>query len=278
MTKDYDTIYLRQIRKFAPLSENEEKLLYRKLKAGNRKARNRIIKTHLPLVIKIAHRYWRPGTGIEFMELVEEGELGLLDAVNKFKPCKGVKLSTYANWWIEKYIQHAIVERLTFLNVPEKVYYDLRKLLHATDEYLQKGIHAISAETIAKKLGYSLEKTSQLLLSANAIRMPVSLDKTINEDEKTTVGDMLFPQENISFDERIDKIEQEIAEDKIRRYLDLLDKKEAQVIKWRFGFLGEGKYTLRKIARKLKLSPNTIKRIEAQGLRHLKLLFQGEKE
>jgi len=276
MAKNYETIYLRQIRKIAPLSENEEKVLYRKLKTGNRKARNRIIKAHLPLVIKIAHRYWRPGTGIEFMELVEEGGLGLLDAVNKFKPGRGVKLSTYASWWIEKYIQHAIIERLTSLNVPEKVYYDLRKLLCATDEYLQKGIHTISAETIAKKLDCSLERTKQLLLSVNAIRMPVSLDKTIDEDEKTTVGDMLFPEGDMSFDEMIDKIEREIEEDKIRRYLDSMDKKEAQVIKWRYGFLGEGKYTLSKIGKKLKLSPNTIKRIEAQGLRHLKLLFQAK--
>ncbi len=244
-----------------PLSEEERKEL-EAIIADAEEARQRLIKANTRLVISVAKRYI--GQGVPFLDLIQEGNLGLMKAVDKFDYTRGYKFSTYATWWIRQAVSRAVADQGRTIRLPVHVGDKLRQL-HRTAQMLEQKLgHPATPEEIAAELGLPPERVRRYLRVA---RRPLSLEQPVGEEEESNLGQFI---EDEDVEAPPDAAEQSLLREKMEELLDTLRPREARILRLRFGFYDGHTYTLEEVGRKFGLTRERIRQIEAQALARLR--------
>ncbi|MCM8792144.1 MAG: RNA polymerase sigma factor RpoD/SigA [Candidatus Omnitrophica bacterium] len=261
--------YLKEIKNIPLLTPAQEIELSVRAKKGDREARDQIIRANLRLVINIAKKYTH--FGIPLLDLIEEGNIGLMRAVDKFDPRKGFRFSTYAAWWIKQNITRAIAEQQKVVRIP--VY--MNELLNRWKKTEEKLAHSLkrppTPEEIAKKIGVPKDKIEEIisLLSATTL----SLETPIGDDEEGEVKDIVKDQKvespEVSFSRLIDK---EILDN----LLEKMSPREREILDMRFGIMNGKTYTLAEIAKKFGISRERVRQIEERALKKLRKFVREE--
>lgn len=266
---DPTQIYLGEIG-FSPLLTAEEEVtLARRVQAGDQKARAKMIESNLRLVVKIARRYYN--RGLEFLDLIEEGNLGLLRAVEKFDPERGFRFSTYATWWIRQTIERAIMNQTRTIRLPVHVIRELNLYLKAAREIAknqENHDYEPSYELIAKKVGRSVEDVKEMMELNEKM---VSLDTLISNDDQSNVSRPLL--DVIADKHKTDPSEllsDEIFDKNLESCLDELNDKYKEVLFRRFGLKGYEKETLEEVGAKIGLTRERVRQIQMNALKALR--------
>ena len=254
--------YMNSIAKQPLLTFEEEQELGAKIAQGDTAAKERLIESNLRLVVSVAKKYISR-TKISFLDLIQEGNLGLINAVDKFDYTKGYKFSTYAHWWIRQSISKAVSEQSRTIRVPMHIIEGLSKLNTASRKLFQELKREPTVAELAVATGFEEKKVREL---QGVVKEPVSLDSTVNDDDDTTVGDLVAdeaadPIENI-YKEEVNKI--------IETVLSTLDEREAEVIKLRYGLDNGSPLTLEDVGKRFQLTKERIRQIEAKALKKLR--------
>jgi len=252
--------YFSQIRKTPLLSFEEELELSRRIEAGDEDARKQLIEANLRLVVKIAKAYVSNDVGL--LDLVQEGNLGLLKAASKYDHRKKVRFSTYASWWIKQSITRALSNKRRSIRLPHRKEDALRKIQRAYNSMSQRLMRRPSVEEVAKEVGMPSDEVVQIL---NISSGPVSLDSDINA-ESGTLHDV-FEDYSYAPDTGV---MQQVMHDETLRFLERLREKEKKILLYRFAFYGGKKYTLKRISDEMGISPETVRQIEMRALRKLR--------
>jgi len=263
--------YLKEIRHISLLTPKEEIVLSKRIRKGDEQARKKMIRANLRLVINIAKRYIY--LGIPLLDLIEEGNLGLMKAVDKFNPHKGYRFSTYAAWWIKQGITRSISEQGKMIRVP--VYMnELITKWRKTKEHLSQKLKRIpSDEQIAKKLRLPKDKMDQINFWLSSTTS--SLEAPVGEDSESQVLDLIQDQAAVSPDARIEHL---LDKERVNNLLGIMSERERKILDMRFG-LADGKaHTLAEVAKKLGVSRERVRQIEEEALKKLrKFVEQHEK-
>ncbi|MEZ9130813.1 RNA polymerase sigma factor RpoS [Vibrio breoganii] len=270
-TKNLDAtqLYLGEIG-FSPLLTAEEEVLYaRRALRGDEAARKRMIESNLRLVVKISRRY--SNRGLALLDLIEEGNLGLIRAVEKFDPERGFRFSTYATWWIRQTIERALMNQTRTIRLPIHVVKELNIYLRTARELSQKLDHEPTAEEIAQQLDKPVDDVSKMLRLNERVS---SVDTPIGGDGDKALLDII-PDINNSDPEvstQVDDIKHSLID-----WLDELNPKQKEVLARRFGLLGYEPSTLEEVGREINLTRERVRQIQVEGLRRLReiLLKQG---
>jgi len=255
-------MYLKEIGKVDLLTKEEEIDLAKRIEAGEEYARQKLTEANLRLVVSIAKRY--VGRGMLFLDLIQEGNLGLLKAVKKFDWRKGYKFSTYATWWIRQAITRSIADQARTIRVPVHMVETINKLIRIQRQLLQDLGREPKPEEIAKEMGISVDKVRKILKIAQE---PVSLETPIGEEEDSHLGDFIpdndspAPAESAAF---------AILKDQLDEVLDSLTLREQKVLKLRFGIDDGRARTLEEVGKQFDVTRERIRQIEAKALRKLK--------
>lgn len=263
--------YLKEVKKIPLLSAKEEKELSRKIKRGDKKAWERMIRSNLRLVINIAKRYIH--FGIPLMDLIEEGNMGLMKAVEKFNARKGFRFSTYAAWWIRQSITRAIAEQGKMIRIPVYVNEMITKWKKVQQRLTHKLKRPPRDEEVAKKIGLPKEKIEQIT-SWMSTRTS-SLEAPVGEDGETEVIDLVEDEKAHSPDREISRFMQK---ERVENLLGKMSEREREILDMRFGLTDGKTYTLAEVSKKFKISRERVRQIEEQALKKLKnFLKQQEK-
>ncbi len=256
-------IYLKEVKTTPLLSASQEIDLGKKVQKGDEKARKAMICANLRLVINIAKRYMY--LGIPFLDLVEEGNLGLMRAVDKFNPTKGFRFSTYAAWWIRQSITRSISEQGKMVRVPVYMSELIAKWKKTKESLSQRNKCVPSDEQIAKKLKLSKDKVEQInyWLSASTS----SLDAPIGDEEDSQVMDLLVNENSVSPDH---EITQAMERERVEGLLEIMSDREREVLDLRFGLANGKPQTLAEVADKLGVSRERVRQIEEEALKKLR--------
>lgn len=270
-TKSLDAtqLYLGEIG-FSPLLTAEEEVLYaRRALRGDEAARKRMIESNLRLVVKISRRY--SNRGLALLDLIEEGNLGLIRAVEKFDPERGFRFSTYATWWIRQTIERALMNQTRTIRLPIHVVKELNIYLRTARELSQKLDHEPTAEEIATQLDKPVDDVSKMLRLNERIS---SVDTPIGGDGEKALLDII-PDINNS-DPEVSTQDDDIKNSLIH-WLDELNPKQKEVLARRFGLLGYEPSTLEEVGREISLTRERVRQIQVEGLRRLReiLIKQG---
>jgi RNA polymerase nonessential primary-like sigma factor len=270
-TKSLDAtqLYLGEIG-FSPLLTAEEEVLYaRRALRGDDAARKRMIESNLRLVVKISRRY--SNRGLALLDLIEEGKLGLIRAVEKFDPERGFRFSTYATWWIRQTIERALMNQTRTIRLPIHVVKELNIYLRTARELSQKLDHEPTAEEIATQLDKPVDDVSKMLRLNERIS---SVDTPIGGDGEKALLDII-PDINNS-DPEVSTQDDDIKSSLIH-WLDELNPKQKEVLARRFGLLGYEPSTLEEVGREINLTRERVRQIQVEGLRRLReiLIKQG---
>lgn len=266
---DATQLYLGEIG-FSPLLTAEEEVLYaRRALRGDEAARKRMIESNLRLVVKISRRY--SNRGLALLDLVEEGNLGLIRAVEKFDPERGFRFSTYATWWIRQTIERALMNQTRTIRLPIHVVKELNIYLRTARELSQKLDHEPTAEEIAQKLDKPVDDVSKMLRLNERVS---SVDTPIGGDGEKALLDII-PDINNS-DPEVSTQDDDIKSSLIH-WLDELNPKQKEVLARRFGLLGYEPSTLEEVGREINLTRERVRQIQVEGLRRLReiLIKQG---
>ncbi|WP_159655584.1 RNA polymerase sigma factor RpoS [Vibrio atypicus] len=266
---DATQLYLGEIG-FSPLLTAEEEVLYaRRALRGDEAARKRMIESNLRLVVKISRRY--SNRGLALLDLIEEGNLGLIRAVEKFDPERGFRFSTYATWWIRQTIERALMNQTRTIRLPIHVVKELNIYLRTARELSQKLDHEPTAEEIASKLDKPVDDVSKMLRLNERIS---SVDTPIGGDGEKALLDII-PDVNNS-DPEVSTQDDDIKNSLIH-WLDELNPKQKEVLARRFGLLGYEPSTLEEVGREINLTRERVRQIQVEGLRRLReiLIKQG---
>ncbi len=243
------------------LSEEERRQL-EEIIADAEEARQKLIKANTRLVISVAKRYI--GQGVPFLDLIQEGNLGLMKAVEKFDYTRGYKFSTYATWWIRQAVSRAVADQGRTIRLPVHVGDKLRQL-HRTAQMLEQKLgHPATPEEIAEELGLPPERVRRYLRVA---RRPLSLEQPVGEEEESNLGQFI---EDEDVEAPPDAAEQTLLREKMEELLDTLRPREARILRLRFGFYDGHTYTLEEVGKKFGLTRERIRQIEAQALARLR--------
>ena len=254
--------YMRQLADMPLLTAEEEQELGKRIKAGDTKAKERLIEANLKLVVSIAKKYLTR-TKISFLDLVQEGNVGLISAVDKWDYTLGYKFSTYAHWWIRQSISKAVAEQSRTIRVPMHIIDGLSKLNTATRNLYQVLNREPTVHEIAKEMGVEVKKVKEL---QSVIKEPSSLDATFGDDDETTVGDLVADET----EDVMKNLYQEELTKTIDKVLSTLDDKEREVIRFRFGMVDGKAKTLSEIGKIFDLSKERIRQIEDKALKKLR--------
>jgi RNA polymerase primary sigma factor len=257
--------YFRAIEKFPPLSREEEIELAIRAQNGDQEARSKLILSNLRFVITVAKNYIN--TGIPFADLISEGNIGLMTAVDRFDPHRGIHFISYAVWWIKQAILKYIAERSRLVRFPMNRTNELLKIERFINDYIAKHGTAPDSETISKNLGISKEDV-ELLLSRKS-RDYVSFYSNVFDDSDVTFGEV-FDVDSETPEEIA--INNSIREE-IRKIIDSLPEREREVIKYRFGFYGK-EYSLKEVGEIMNLTKERIRQIENKALEKIKEIIK----
>lgn len=255
-------MYLKEIGKVPLLSADEEIELAKKMEQGDEEAKKRLCEANLRLVVSIAKRY--VGRGMLFLDLIQEGNLGLIKAVDKFDYRKGYKFSTYATWWIRQAITRSIADQARTIRIPVHMVETINKLIRVSRQLLQTYGREPSPEEIAKEMGISVEKVREIQKIAQE---PVSLETPIGEEEDSHLGDFIpdddvpAPAEAAAFS---------MLKEQLVEVLDTLTEREQKVLKLRFGLEDGRSRTLEEVGKEFDVTRERIRQIEAKALRKLR--------
>ena len=255
-------MYLREIGKIPLLSYEEEAELAQRILKGDEEAKQKLAESNLRLVVSIAKKY--VGRGMLFLDLIQEGNMGLIKAVEKFDYNKGFKFSTYATWWIRQAITRAIADQARTIRIPVHMVETINKLIRTSRQLLQQNGREPTPEEIAKEMEISVEKVMEIQKIAQD---PVSLETPIGEEDDSHLGD--FIQDEDSPAPR-DSAAHTLLREQLEEVMDTLTPREAMVLKLRFG-LEDGKArTLEEVGKQFDVTRERIRQIEAKALRKLR--------
>ena len=260
---DATKAYLNSISRIPLLTFEEEQELGAKVANGEARARNKLIESNLRLVVSIAKSYLHR-TKIPFLDLIQEGNIGLMKAVDKWDYTMGYKFSTYATYWIKQSISKLIVEQSRAIRVPVNVIEQLSKLSKVTNELYQIFKRQPTAAEIAEKMGLEEAKVKEL---QSIVKDPISIDKSINEEDDATIGDLVADD---SIESPIESIHQEEVSKKIKDVLSTLDAREADIIARRYGLGSCKAQTLEEVGKDYGLTKERIRQIEEKAMRKLR--------
>ena len=255
-------MYLKEIGRVPLLTSEEEKELAERMALGDEDAKNRLIEANLRLVVSIAKRY--VGKGMFFLDLIQEGNIGLMKAVDKFDHEKGFKFSTYATWWIRQAITRAIADQARTIRIPVHMVETIHKVSRYSRQMLQELGREATAEEIGEKMGLSAEKVREIMKIAQD---PVSLETPIGEEEDSHLGDFI-PDDDAPQPSEIASAT--ILREVIERELHTLTPREEHVIKLRFGLYDGRSRTLEEVGKEFDITRERIRQIEAKALRKLR--------
>jgi len=261
-TDDPVRMYLKEIGKVPLLTAEEEMALAARMSEGDEEAKRRMAEANLRLVVSIAKRY--VGRGMQFLDLIQEGNLGLIKAVDKFDHTKGYKFSTYATWWIRQAITRAIADQARTIRIPVHMVETINKVIRVSRQLLQELGHDPSAEEIAKEMGMPAEKVRDILKIAQE---PVSLETPIGEEEDSHLGDFI-PDEDAS--EPSEAASFSLLKEQLMEVLDTLTPREKKVLELRFGIIDGRTRTLEEVGKEFNVTRERIRQIEAKALRKLR--------
>ena len=261
-TDDPVRMYLKEIGKVPLLTPEEEQDLARRMAEGDEEAKRRMAEANLRLVVSIAKRY--VGRGMLFLDLIQEGNLGLIKAVDKFDYTKGYKFSTYATWWIRQAITRAIADQARTIRIPVHMVETINKVIRVSRQLLQELGHDPSAEEIAEEMGMPVDKVRDILKIAQE---PVSLETPIGEEEDSHLGDFI-PDEDAS--EPSEAASFSLLREQLMTVLDTLTPREKKVLELRFGIVDGRTRTLEEVGKEFNVTRERIRQIEAKALRKLR--------
>ncbi|MBI1883941.1 MAG: sigma-70 family RNA polymerase sigma factor [Chlamydiae bacterium] len=252
-TADPVQIYLKQIGEISLLSREEEQNLARLSQKGNEEARRAMVKANLRLVVTIAKKYMH--LGLSFLDLIEEGNLGLMKAVEKFDVEKGCKLSTYASWWIKQGIMRALANQAKMIRLPVYMVEKVTSIHKASETLFKKLGRKATPEEIGGYIGVAPEKVLEL---QSISKNPESLHETVGEDGVSELIDMIS-DEGTASPQRALAVQ--MVQDNIMELLHAMDDREAKIVTWRFGLFGDTPKTLEEIGQKIGITRERVRQI-----------------
>ena len=261
-TDDPVRMFLKEIGKVPLLTAEEEVELAIRMSQGDEEAKRRMTEANLRLVVSIAKRY--VGRGMLFLDLIQEGNLGLIKAVEKFDYTKGYKFSTYATWWIRQAITRAIADQARTIRIPVHMVETINKVIRVSRQLLQELGHDPSAEEIAAEMGMPVEKVREILKIAQE---PVSLETPIGEEEDSHLGDFI-PDEDAS--EPSEAASFSLLKEQLMEVLDTLTPREKKVLELRFGIVDGRTRPLEEVGKEFNVTRERIRQIEAKALRKIR--------
>ena len=255
-------LYLKEIGKIELLTPEEEIELAKRIEKGDEEAKAKLMKANLRLVVSIAKRY--VGRGLLFLDLIQEGNLGLLRAVEKFDYRKGYKFSTYATWWIRQAITRAIADQARTIRIPVHMVETINKLMRVSRDLVQELGREPTPAEIAEKMGLSEQKVKDILKVAQE---PISLETPIGKEEDSHLGDFLPDEDSPAPPKVASNI---LLREHLEELLSGLSERERNVLKLRFGLEDGHPHTLEEVGKKFNVTRERIRQIEAKALRKLK--------
>ena len=267
LTKDINIndpvrMYLKEIGRISLLSPDEELELSEKVAQGDELAKNKLAESNLRLVVSIAKRY--VGRGLLFLDLIQEGNIGLMKAVDKFDSDKGYKFSTYATWWIRQAITRALADQARTIRVPVHMVETINKMSRIQRQLTLELNREPSEEELAKKMGISVEKVREVIKISQE---PVSLETPIGEEDDSHLGDFIKDESSMSPEEYATN---EILKEEIKSVLMTLQVREQEVLELRFGLVDGTCHTLEEVGKRFNVTRERIRQIEAKALRKLR--------
>ena len=255
-------MYLKEIGKVPLLSADEEIVLAKRMSEGDEDAKKRLAEANLRLVVSIAKRY--VGRGMLFLDLIQEGNLGLIKAVEKFDYQKGFKFSTYATWWIRQAITRAIADQARTIRIPVHMVETINKLIRVSRQLLQELGREPMPEEIAKEMDMPVERVREILKISQE---PVSLETPIGEEEDSHLGDFI-QDDNVPVP--AEAAAQTLLKEQLNEVLDTLTEREQKVLRLRFGMNDGRARTLEEVGKEFDVTRERIRQIEAKALRKLR--------
>jgi RNA polymerase primary sigma factor len=261
-------LYLREIGKVPLLTADQEVALAKRIERGDERAKQHMIEANLRLVVSIAKGYL--GRGLSFLDLIQEGSLGLIRAVEKFDHRKGFKFSTYATWWIRQAVTRAIADKARTIRIPVHMVEKLNKVVHIERQLVQRLGREPRPEEVAEELEMSVEEVREILRMA---QLPVSLEKPIGEEEDSSLGDFVPDDQAES---PFDTASLSLRREDIELALGSLPERDRKVIELRYGLLGEAPCTLEEVGRAFGVTRERIRQIENNTLKRLETLPEAQ--
>ena len=255
-------VYLKEIGRVPLLTPEEEIELAMRIIDGDEYAKKRLSEANLRLVVSIAKRY--VGRGMQFLDLIQEGNLGLIKAVEKFDYTKGFKFSTYATWWIRQAITRAIADQARTIRIPVHMVETINKVKKVSSQLLHKNGHEPVAEEVAAELDMPVDKVREIMRVAQE---PVSLETPIGEEEDSHLGDFI-PDDNVPVP--AEAAAQTLLKEQLDEVLDTLTEREQKVLRLRFGMNDGRARTLEEVGKEFDVTRERIRQIEAKALRKLR--------
>jgi RNA polymerase primary sigma factor len=262
-------LYLRSIGRVQLLTADREVSLAQRIERGDLTAKQEMVEANLRLVVSIAKGYL--GRGLSFLDLIQEGSLGLIRAVEKFDYRRGYKFSTYATWWIRQAVTRAIADKGRTIRIPVHMVEKLNKVVHVERQLVQQLGREPLPEEIAAELECTPREVRDILRMA---QQPVSLEKPIGEEEESELGDFV---EDDAAESPFEVASENLRKENVRRALDALPQREREVIEMRFGLTGARPYTLEEVGRAFNVTRERIRQIENHTLKKLESLPEAQR-
>ena len=261
-------LYLRAIGRVPLLTADQEVYLAKRIERGDMSAKTQMIEANLRLVVSIAKSYL--GRGLSFLDLIQEGSLGLIRAVEKFDYRKGYKFSTYATWWIRQAVTRAIADKARTIRIPVHMVEKLNKVVHIERQLVQRLGREPRPDEIAEELEITTEEVREILRMS---QLPISLEKPIGEEEESELGDFV---EDESAESPFDTATLSLRREDVEHALSALPERERQVIELRFGLCGTQPCTLEEVGRAFGVTRERIRQIENNTLKKLESLPEAQ--
>lgn len=262
IANDSIRLYLCEIGKISLLTAKEEIDLARRIKKGDQSAKSRLAESNLRLVVSIAKKYI--GRGLSFLDLIQEGNIGLFRAVEKFDPDRGFKFSTYATWWIRQAITRAIADQARTIRIPVHMVETINKLTHAQRRLVQELGREPAVEELATEMGMDVKKVKHILKISQDI---VSLEAPVGTEEDSKLGDFIEDDDAVQPQEATNRV---LIKENIHEMLQYLSPRERKIIEMRFGLKDGVGHTLEEVGQEFNVTRERIRQIEAKVLQKLK--------
>jgi RNA polymerase primary sigma factor len=262
-------LYLRAIGRVSLLTAEQEVMLARRIERGDMRAKQQMIEANLRLVVSIAKSYL--GRGLTFLDLIQEGSMGLIRAVEKFDYRRGYKFSTYATWWIRQAVTRAIADKGRTIRIPVHMVEKLNKVVHVERQLIQQLGREPTPAEIARELETTVREVRDVLRMA---QQPISLEKPVGEEDDSSLGDFV---EDLTAESPFELASEHLRRENLRRALAALPEREREVIEMRFGLTGERPYTLEEVGRAFNVTRERIRQIENHTLKKLEALPEAQR-